>query len=54
MMIDYMAPSLDTTIFAITSAVWLFAQHPDEWDLVRQDPSLIPAAMNEVPRMEAP
>jgi len=54
MMIDYMAPSLDTTIFAITSAVWLFAQHPDQWDLVRQHPSLIPGAMNEVLRMEAP
>jgi cytochrome P450 len=54
MMIDYMGPSLDTTIFAITSAVWLFAQHPDQWDLVRQDPSLIPGAMNEVLRMEAP
>jgi len=51
---DYMAPSLDTTIFAITSAVWLFAQHPDQWDLVRENPSLIPAAMNEVLRMEAP
>jgi cytochrome P450 len=26
MMIDYMGPSLDTTIFAITNAVWLFAK----------------------------
>jgi cytochrome P450 len=54
MMIDYMAPSLHTTIFAITSAVWLFAQYPDQWDLVREDPSLIPGAMHEVLRMEAP
>jgi IclR family acetate operon transcriptional repressor len=53
-MIDYMGPSLDTTIFAIISAVWLFAQHPDQWELLRQDPKLIPAAMNEVLRMEAP
>jgi cytochrome P450 len=37
MMVDYMGPSLDTTIFAITSAVWLFAQHPDQWDLVREN-----------------
>jgi cytochrome P450 len=54
MMIDYMGPSLDTTIFAITSAVWLFAQHPEQWDLVRENPKLIPGAMNEVLRMEAP
>jgi cytochrome P450 len=54
MMIDYMGPSLDTTIFAITSAVWLFARHPDQWDLLRDDPTLIPGAINEVLRLEAP
>ena len=54
MMIDYMGPSLDTTIFAIASGVWLFANHPDQWDLLRADPSLIPAAINETLRMEAP
>jgi cytochrome P450 len=53
MMIDYMGPSLDTTI-AISSGVWLFAKHPDQWDLVRDDPSLIPGAINEILRMEAP
>ena len=42
------------TIFAITSAVALFAEYPDQWDLVRADPSLIPGAMNEVLRMETP
>jgi cytochrome P450 len=54
MMIDYMGPSLDTTIFAISSGVWLFANHPDQWDLLRDDPSLIPGAINEILRMEAP
>lgn len=54
MMIDYMGPSLDTTVFAISSAVWLFAHRPDQWDLVREDPSLIPSAINEVLRLEAP
>ena len=42
MALDYVGPSLDTTIFAISSAIWLFAQHPDQWDIVRKDPSLIP------------
>src|SRR3981189_865932 len=54
MMIDYMGPSLDTTIFAISSGVWLFASYPDQWDLVRNDPSLIPSAINEIMRVEAP
>jgi cytochrome P450 len=54
MMIDYMGPSLDTTIFAISGGVWLFAKHPDQWDLIRDDPSLIPGAINEILRIETP
>jgi hypothetical protein len=30
MMNDYMGPSLDTTIFTTSSAIRLFAQHPDQ------------------------
>jgi hypothetical protein len=52
--IDYMGPSLDTTVFAISSAVWLFAQHPERWDLVREDPSLTPGAISEVLRIDSP
>jgi cytochrome P450 len=54
MMIDYMGPSLDTTIFAISSGIWLFANHPDQWDLLRNDPLLIPSAISEILRIEAP
>ncbi|MCT7660348.1 cytochrome P450 [Mycobacterium deserti] len=54
LMIDYLAPSLDTTISAIASALHLFAAHPDQWQAVRADPSLIPNAVNEVLRIESP
>jgi cytochrome P450 len=54
MMVDYVGPSLDTTIFAIATAVWLFANNPDQWDLLRQDPRLMPSAVNEVLRYDAP
>ena len=54
MMVDYLGPSLDTTIFAIGTAVWLFANNPDQWDLVREDPLLMPSAVNEVLRYDAP
>ena len=54
MMNDYMGPSLDTTIFTISSAIWLFAQHPEQWALLRENPTLIPGAINEVVRMESP
>src|SRR5260370_6840497 len=54
MMIDYVGHSLDTTIYAIGSGVWLFAKHPEEWEKVRESPSRIPAAINEILRMEPP
>lgn len=54
LMLDYLAPSLDTTISAVGSAIWLFGTRPDQWDAVRADPGLIPNAVNEIVRFEAP
>jgi len=54
LLIDYIAPSLDTTISAISSALYLFATHPDQWQLLKDDPSLMPNAINEVVRYESP
>ncbi len=54
MMSGYLAPSLDTTINGISNAMLLFGEHPDQWALVREDPSLIPNAVNEVLRLESP
>lgn len=54
LLIDYIAPSLDTTISAISSALYLFATHPEQWQLLRADPSLLPNAINEVVRYESP
>ncbi|TCL70502.1 cytochrome P450 [Rhizobium sp. BK251] len=54
LMIDYLGPSLETTISAIGSGIWLFARNPEEWRKVRDDPSCIPSAVNEILRMETP
>jgi hypothetical protein len=54
MMIDYMGPSLDTTIYAIGRGVWLFARNPPEWGKVCQAPFLVASAVNEILRLEAP
>lgn len=54
MMIDYLAPSLDTTISAISSALYLFAVHPEQWRLLKADPDLVPKAVNEVVRYQSP
>ena len=47
-----MGPSLDTTIFATANMIWLFACHPDQWTLLRQQPDLMLNAINEVLRIE--
>ncbi|MCQ4121039.1 cytochrome P450 [Rhodococcus tibetensis] len=54
LMIDYLAPSLDTTIGAISSALHLFARHPEQWQALRDVPDRIPNAVNEVVRYESP
>jgi cytochrome P450 len=54
MMLGYMNAGLDTTINATSSTLWLFAQNPDQWDLVREDPKLIPSAFLEGIRVESP
>ena len=53
--IDYLAPSLDTTISAIGNALWLFATHPDQWQLLRDEPAPGQGrALNEALRLESP
>lgn len=50
----YVVAAFDTTVYSISSAVWLFASHPEQWENLRNDPSLIPSAFNEVIRLESP
>ena len=54
MFIDYLAPSLDTTIHAISHMVNLFALYPDQWRRVMEDEALLQSAVEEVLRFEAP
>jgi cytochrome P450 len=51
---QYVAAGLDSTIAGLGNAIALFAAHPDQYALIRADPSLIPAAFNEVLRYDAP
>lgn len=50
---QYLAAGMDTTIGAIANAIRLFGENPAEFAKVKADPTLIPAAFNEVLRMEA-
>lgn len=47
---QYVAAGMDTTIATIGNALQLFGEHPEQYELLRQDRSLIPAALNEVLR----
>lgn len=51
---QYLGAGVDTTIAAIGNIVALFGQHPEQFELVRKDPSLVPAAFAEVLRYWAP
>jgi cytochrome P450 len=54
LMVDYVAPSLDTTISAISSALHLFAVLPKQWETLKNNHDLIPNAVNEVVRYQSP
>lgn len=50
----YLVASMDTTINAISSALWLFAEHPAAWTALRSDRTLLRSAFEEVVRFESP
>ncbi|MBA3866815.1 MAG: cytochrome P450 [Solirubrobacterales bacterium] len=54
MVIDFVAPSLDTTILASTQMLWLLGENPAAWQRLREDPALIPAAVVESVRLGSP
>lgn len=54
MLIDYIAPSLDTTILGTGHLLYQLGRNPEQWDLVRAQPDLVARAVDEALRLEAP
>lgn len=54
MIIDFVAPALDTTILATGQLLWSLGRTPGAWDRIRDDPALIPAAVVEAVRLSSP
>jgi cytochrome P450 len=54
LIIDLVAPSLDTTILASTHLLWALGNQPEAWAEIREDPTLIPAAVMENVRLASP
>lgn len=54
LLIDLLAPSIDTTASVIAAALQLFADHADQWKLLRDNRDLMPNAINEIVRLASP
>ena len=54
MLLDYIAPSLDTTILAASHMFWELARSPEKYAAVRADPELVPSVVNEAVRISSP
>jgi cytochrome P450 len=54
MVLDFVAPGLDTTILAATHMLWLLGRNPEAWQRLRREPELIPAAVVEAVRISSP
>lgn len=54
MMREYIGPSLDTTIYATGHLLRQLGSNPQQWQLLKDDRSLIPHAINEALRFESP
>jgi cytochrome P450 len=54
LLIDYIAPSLDTTLLGIGHMLYLLGTHPEQYDQLRENPALVPSAVNEALRVGSP
>ena len=54
LMRDYINPSLDTTISTTAQIIKFLIDHPEQWQKIREDASLIPNAVEEAVRMATP
>ncbi|HEX7655922.1 MAG TPA: cytochrome P450 [Sphingomonas sp.] len=54
MLAGYIVAAFETTISAMASGAWLFANNPEEWAKLRADPRLLPFVAGEIVRMESP
>lgn len=52
LVLNVLAGGVDTTAAQLAHALRLFAAHPDQWQALRQQPALVPQAVDEVLRFE--
>jgi len=51
---SFLSAGIDTTVFGLGNALYCFARYPEQWTALRENPSLMRLAFEEVLRFEAP
>ncbi len=51
---SFLSAGIDTTVYGLGNALWCFAKYPAQWTILRENPSLIRLAFEEVLRFESP
>jgi cytochrome P450 len=51
---SFLSAGVDTTVYGIGNALYCFARYPEQWTIVRENPSLMRLAFEEVLRFESP
>jgi hypothetical protein len=51
---SFLSAGVDTTVYGLGNALYCFAKYPQQWTILRDNPSLIRLAFEEVLRFEAP
>ena len=54
MIVDFVAPSLDTTIMSASHMFWQLAKNPEAFQAIKEDQSLVPGVVNEALRLSSP
>jgi cytochrome P450 len=54
LVIDLVAPALDTTVLASTHMLWTLARNPQAWERIAADPELVGPAVVESVRLSSP
>ncbi len=49
-----LSAGVDTTVNGLAAVLYAFAEHPDQWDLLRAEPGLARFAFEEAVRLESP
>lgn len=51
---SFLSAGVDTTTYAIANALFCFASHPEQWEIVRSEPAMVKAGFEEMMRFESP